>query len=151
MNVAELKTLEDVEAWLTAKFDRSGRRKKVLIERLTDDDKPRVRARIWTTQHLYSIVAVPGPISEHAHFNEEGKRDSDAGPSRKLAGYLGCVVRNRAARPGEEQFRGNDLADGSLDDDTFRRIIADIVFYESLEIATPSPAVSIPLVGECKG
>lgn len=45
-------------------------------------------------------------------------------------GYLGCVVSARKPRPGEDWTRGHDLADGKLNDETWNRILRDIIAYE---------------------
>jgi len=45
-------------------------------------------------------------------------------------GYLGCTARCRKPRPGETWTRGSDLADGKYKEETFRRIVNDIVGYE---------------------
>lgn len=44
--------------------------------------------------------------------------------------YLGCTSKSRKPRAGEDWYRGNDLADGDLSEETWRRILADIVAYE---------------------
>jgi len=45
-------------------------------------------------------------------------------------GYLGCAASCRKPRPGEDWARGSDLAGGELNDDTWQRILRDIVTYE---------------------
>ena len=49
-------------------------------------------------------------------------------------GYLGCIVSRRKPRVGEDWIRGNDLTDGYYSKETFRRILADIVSFELLDI-----------------
>ncbi len=44
--------------------------------------------------------------------------------------YLGCGVSCRKPRPGEDWTRGSDLADGKLNEETWNRILRDIIAYE---------------------
>jgi len=44
--------------------------------------------------------------------------------------YLGCGASCRKPRPGEDWTRGSDLADGKLSDETWGRILRDIIVYE---------------------
>lgn len=50
-------------------------------------------------------------------------------------GYLGCIVSARKPRPGEDWTRGNDLADGKLNEETWNRILRDILAYELKSIS----------------
>lgn len=63
-----------------------------------------VEIRLFTDGNRYSITAKPA--------------------------YLGCIVNSRKPRPGEDWTRGNDLADGKLDEETWNKILRDIVAYE---------------------
>jgi hypothetical protein len=45
-------------------------------------------------------------------------------------GYIGCIVTKRLPRNGEDWTRGNDLADGRYEPQTWERIMVDIVSYE---------------------
>ena len=49
--------------------------------------------------------------------------------------YFGCQVSSRKPRAGEIQFRGNDLADGKFNDETWNRIKNDIISYELVKVA----------------
>jgi len=69
----------------------------------------RVRVKLFTDGHEYSISATPG--------------------------YLGCGVSTRKPRPGEDWARGNDLADGEFSEGTWLRILKDIVAYELKSIS----------------
>lgn len=44
--------------------------------------------------------------------------------------YLGCTSSNRKQRAGENWNRGSDLADGAFSEETWRKILHDIVGYE---------------------
>jgi len=82
-----------------------------------DDDRI-IRAKIWTATNEYSIVA---------SFDEKyGYKRDDC-----FKGYLGCVSSCRKSRTGEDWFRGNDLADGRFSEETWRKILFDIVAYEA--------------------
>ena len=72
------------------------------------------RFNIYTDTNKYSIVA------------------KDESTSRQS--YLGCTSSSRKPRAGEDWNRGNDLADGPLDEETWRKILADIVSYELVKV-----------------
>ena len=83
------------------------------------EGKTGLRLRLYTDRHVYSVT-----MYEAA----EGK------PS-----YLGCVMSNRAPWPGETHTRGGDLADGEFNDETLRKIAADILSKE-LHVLVAPPA-----------
>ena len=68
-----------------------------------EDGSDRVRVVLHTHKCWYSLTARLG--------------DTDS------TGYLGCIAHVRAGG-------GNDLSDGGFSQDTFNRILADIVSYE---------------------
>ncbi len=84
--------------------------------------------RIYTETNGYTIRA--------------GKRDGSDG-------YLGCTVSSRKPRAGEGWTRGRDLADGLLNEDTWRRILADIVSYEIVRVHRRHGAET-PTIGETR-
>lgn len=45
-------------------------------------------------------------------------------------GYLGCTATGRYSRPGEDWLRGNDLPDGVLEYETWKRIKQAMLVYE---------------------
>ena len=51
--------------------------------------------------------------------------------------YLGCIMRCRKPRPGEDHCRGNDLADGRATFETLNNIIIDILSCELKKIEKP--------------
>lgn len=75
------------------------------------------RAYIFTDANKYAVT-----VQVHAD-------DDD--------GYLGCVASSRKPRAGEDWTRGNDLADGSLSEETWHKILGDIVSYEMVRIRSP--------------
>lgn len=78
-----------------------------------------IKIRIYTDTNRYSIVA------------HEGNADKQS--------YLGCVASSRKPRAGEDWTRGRDLADGPLTEETWRKILADIVSYELVKIHVAGP------------
>ena len=76
-------------------------------------EKNRIRILLYTSKNCYQIVAVP---------REDGKD------------YLGAQASSRTPRAGEDWTRGNDLADGTFCEETWRKIVADIVGYELVKI-----------------
>mgnify|MGYP001560171729 CR=1 FL=1 len=69
---------------------------------------------LYTDINRYSIVA---------HEGNSEKRS-----------YLGCTASSRKPRAGEDWTRGRDLADGPLSDETWHKILADIVSYELVDV-----------------
>jgi len=59
-------------------------------------------------------------------------------------GYLGCISKCRTPRAGEDWRRGRDMADGYLSEDTWAKILIDIVSYELVNIAKSAEPVGIP-------
>jgi len=92
-----------------------------------EDYEHRLRVRLYTNDHVYTIVA-----------HERGKDD----------GYLGCVASTRKPRAGEDWTRGNDLADGPFNRETWGKIKNDIIAYELVPI-TPKVEMKadIPEIG----
>jgi hypothetical protein len=83
------------------------------------DEKPRrAHVEIWTDRTHYLITA------------HEAYATEDVG----MRSYLGCVASARKPRAGEDWTRGNDLADGELNPETWHRILADIVSYEIVKV-----------------
>lgn len=68
------------------------------------DNGDAVTVKLYTDGHCYDIRAKPT--------------------------YLGCAVATRKPRPGEDWNRGNDLADGKFCQETWDRILRDIIAYE---------------------
>jgi hypothetical protein len=50
--------------------------------------------------------------------------------AKKDGTYLGCQSSSRTQEPGEDWFRGNDLSDGSFDQETMDGIKSDIIGSE---------------------
>ena len=71
------------------------------------------RFYLYTSKHKYMFVAI----------ERENK-----------AGYLGCQVKTRKQRAGEDWFRGNDLADGPFNKKTWNDILNSIIRYEIVKL-----------------
>ena len=83
-----------------------------------EDKAHRITIRLYTDDNIYSISArLPG--------DRDGKKD---------LGYLGCMVAGRKARVGEDWNRGNDLADGKYNIETWIDIMGDIIGFELKEL-----------------
>jgi hypothetical protein len=80
---------------------------------VTADTKNLFKCSIFTDEHMYHVVAV-----------EEEKHN-----------YLGCQATTRKERPGESWKRGNDLSDGPLEEETWKKILSDIVKYELVKLS----------------
>lgn len=69
---------------------------------------------IYTKDNVYSIRASKDREDDHT--------------------YLGCTVSKRKPRAGEDWNRGNDLADGKFNRETWERIKNDIIRYELVKV-----------------
>ncbi|HJS81334.1 MAG TPA: hypothetical protein VJ742_00700 [Nitrososphaera sp.] len=61
--------------------------------------------------------------------------------------YLGCTATSRKPRAGEDWNRGRDLADGIFSEETWRKILADIVSYELVKVHHKISSESVESVG----
>jgi hypothetical protein len=86
---------------------------------IKDEDVRSGEHRYWvkvtTVKHQYRITAV---------FRDP----AICGSARH---YLGCTMTNRLPDPGEDWLRGSDLADGRFGQDTWDKIVADILTLEA--------------------
>jgi len=73
-----------------------------------------LRFNIYTEVNRYSISAII----------KDGCND----------GYLGCTASCRKPRAGETWGRGRDLSDGPFSEETWRKILSDIVSYELVKV-----------------
>jgi hypothetical protein len=111
----------DLKRW--GKFDEH-----TVIDRVSADagnGETELRCRIYTDVHCYSISVRNPRVTHHVGCDTVDQ------------GYLGCIASTRKPRAGEEHTRGNDLADGPLSEETWRRILADIVSYEMVGVHRP--------------
>jgi hypothetical protein len=69
-------------------------------------------------------------IKDFCFYTNEFKYRFYANDRSSDDGYLGCQVTARKMRAGEDWDRGNDLADGSFDKETWNRILSTIINYE---------------------
>lgn len=111
--------IAQMRAWLAIVYPSSqvGRALKIQYIPVNRSQFPKLvmRAKIWTTNNVYSI-------NGHLHMLND--------PS----GYLCCGAQSRKFRTGEDWFRGNDLPDGNFSEETWREILCGIVRYEAEEI-----------------
>lgn len=85
------------------------------VEILTNENDE-VRVKLYTDNNCYSIVATLDKANQIP------------------GGYLGCTASSRKPRAGEGWTRGSDLADGDFSQETWNKILGDIVAYELVEI-----------------
>lgn len=107
--------------WLTEASAWIGPDKIQIIE--YDDNGSKLKIKLFTSEYSYTISA---NAATYIHN-----------------GYVGCIASRRKSNAGEEQLRGNDLPDGSLNYETFTRIMFAIVGYE-LEKINIRPAGVVP-------
>lgn len=77
--------------------------------------KNRYQIKFYTRKNVYNIRAIPP--------SEENK-----------IGYLGCTFSSRTPVAGETWTRGRDLYDGNFEEETWLRILSDIVSCELVQI-----------------
>jgi len=79
-----------------------------------------IHFKIWTSTNEYRIRVALSPTG--------GLEDA----------YMGAGASTRKPRAGETWVRGNDLPDGKMSDQLWRKILAAIVRYEAQEIKSES-------------
>ena len=92
-----------IEDWLMTRLKRLIRFNKSAVI-VSDDLAGGFWLYVYTPQHKYSI--------------------------RVKQNYMGATVSQRVPRSGENWVRGNDLADGKCTEETWNRIVDDILAYE---------------------
>jgi len=107
------KNTEEVKAWLFDLLDMMRYRRPQWDEYIVkcDDEKGIVKLKLWTDRHHY-VISI-------------GFKEND---------YISCVATARRQRPGETFFRNNDLYNGRLNEESFNRVMLDIVSYELVSI-----------------
>jgi len=102
---------------------------------IADYKENRVIIRFFTKNYQYRITArLPRITNEHiieTDINGETVGESNAPIDD---GYLGCVAQVRKPRAGEDWVRSRDLADGTYCEETWKRIVNDIVAFELVKI-----------------
>ena len=82
----------------------------IIVERVNQNKEKVINILFYTSENSYSITALK--------------------PNDNNKGYLGCVTTNRKPDVGEWWNRGHDLADGKFNENTWNKIICDIVATE---------------------
>jgi hypothetical protein len=113
-------TILDVLSWANGALTRWGK-DHIQITECTDTN---LKFKIYTDNNSYSIFAVNAA-------------------ENKPNGYLGCISTSRKPRAGEDWHRGSDLADGPLSEETWHRILADIVSYELVKVHKPKAPTEV--------
>lgn len=112
-------TLKDLDLWIRRDLTRFTSFENGVLATRDDCEEPGERGIVYllyTRTNRYRIRAVE-------RMNEV--------PS---GGYLGCTSSCRTPRAGENWTRGRDLADGPLTEETWHRILGDIVSYEMVKV-----------------
>lgn len=130
---AVMATVQDVFRWMDRDFRFCDSPRGTVEVKENGYDPTRgddcLRFSIYTDTNRYSIVAKEG--------------------NQNRVSYLGCVASSRKPRAGEDWTRGRDLADGSLSEETWRKILADIVSYELVKVHSDVSRHNV--VGVCTG
>ncbi len=80
----------------------------------------RLGLKFFTKDHKY-IISAHLPISKNGIVLKNG--------------YLGCIVKTRKPRAGEDWNRGRDLMDGDYSKETFDKIVYDILAFELVKVS----------------
>lgn len=91
-----------------------------VLEEIPGEPVSAYRATFFTEYYQYCITGRPSILTE-----VEGADDP---------GYLGATANCRKFRAGEDWRRGCDLADGNYGDETWNRILCDIVSHELVRL-----------------
>jgi hypothetical protein len=96
--------------------------------------------RVYTAVNRYTITAQSPRMQRYqlvpVDWPAAAPVVDSGGPyeERMSDGYLGYTASCRTPCAGEDWTRGNDLADGPLTEETWNRIIGDIVSYEMVHV-----------------
>jgi hypothetical protein len=101
--------MNDVLTWIRRDFYRFSGEDHIDVCNRTDSE---LKVILYTDVNKYTIVA----------------------KNTENSNYLGAVGGSRKPRAGENHTRGNDLADGPLDEKTWERIKNDIISFELVRI-----------------
>jgi len=121
-NIILEEAVNQMRIWLSeiypaSKIDRAMATRKTLEQEL-------ISVKIWTYNNEYSIIAHRKFSGVRIYLHENTLNEW----------CLGASSRSRKPRAGETWQRGNDLADGIFCEETWRRIMIEIVRYEAEEI-----------------
>lgn len=126
LKMEDIKTrYPDLARWLD-RLDRWGKLDQVVLcletnqENGTPEGEVHLDVFLFTEWHEYHLSIRP-PLP-------------GAKEDRQRRGYLGGSVKTRAARPGEDWQRGNDLTDGPYHESTFLKIMLDLVSWELVDL-----------------
>jgi len=104
--------------WLSGIYPASKVDRALKIDYIEVSDSPirklYMRSKVWTMNNVYTITAGMHVLNP--------------------PGYLGCGARARKHRTGETWCHGNDLVDGAFSEETWHKIMEDIVHYEAEEV-----------------
>ena len=86
-------------------------------------DELEIKVRIYTEENQYEILGID-------------RKEDD--------GYLGCGVKARKTRAGEDWTRGNDLPDGPFHRDTWNKILNAMINYELVPLTLFTKPTTLP-------
>lgn len=114
MELQELK--EQLIEWMN-KMKHGYRDSGLYMTEITNNGRVGIKLKLFTETNDYAIVAYA--------------------PTKTYKGYLGAMGGTRKPRAGEDWTRGNDLADGEFSEQTWIKILHDIIGYELVKIQRP--------------
>lgn len=91
-----------------------------------------------------SLKSEDQEIKEFCIYTNENKYKIFAMDRLEDDGYLGCQVVVRKVRAGEDWNRGNDLPDGPLNEETWKKILNSILNYELVKLSKYKKPSGIP-------
>lgn len=107
--------IEELKQWVRDDIYRFGHFDDVvyMIQELRNPRVGELTFELYTSSHKYHIHAID---------------------RIQNTGYLGCTASCRKEKPGENWFRGSDLADGPFTRETWQKIKNDIISHELQKI-----------------
>lgn len=110
-----MNTLQDLKQWVSKIGKHSSSKNVEFTDKISHSNNQidALHFYIYTNDNRYSISA---------SIYEDGDT------------YLRCTASSRKPRAGEDWTRGNDLADGDLNLETWNEILGDIVAYELVRV-----------------
>lgn len=130
-------TINDLKIWIKEDLRYANDENIELVKENYFPELEEIKIKLYTETNCYSIT---GCIEKMGKFGFKKQPDKT---------YLSCIATSRKPRAGENCNRGNDLADGPFNKETWIKIFTDIVGYELVKVHKPKEGLKYnPSTGE---